>query len=100
MKAIRNISQLARKITHAALPSCRVFLGVKHEIFNLFPIRLAPLGQSGSAGSKCLPEVLLGAELSGLAVLNSLLDGEHDGGVLVLEVHAEKERFVTRKFNN
>ena len=41
------------------------------------------------SGQECLPEVLLGAELSGLAVLNSLLDGEHDGGVLVGEVHAE-----------
>ena len=86
---MRKILQLARTITHAGLSSCRVFPDVKHEIFNLFPIRLAPLGQSGSAGSRCLPEVLLGAELSGLAVLNSLLDGEHDGSVLVLEVHSE-----------
>ena len=38
-----------------------------------------------------LPDVLLRAEVSGLSVLDSLLDGEHDGGVLVLEVHAEKE---------
>ena len=31
-------------------------------------------------------------------MLHGLLDGEHHGGVLVLEVHAEKERIVTRRF--
>lgn len=30
----RSRSVLSRTITHAALPSCRVFLGVEHEIFN------------------------------------------------------------------
>merc|ERR1719273_2697724 len=34
MEGVRKISVLSRTITHAALPSCRVFLGVEHEIFN------------------------------------------------------------------
>ena len=34
MEGMRKISLLSRTITHAALPSCRVFLGVEHEIFN------------------------------------------------------------------
>ena len=69
------------------------------------PIRWAFLGQTVASVSRrwtgeCLPLVLVSTQGSGLAVLHGLLDGEHDGGVLVLEVHAEKERFVTRKFNN
>ena len=34
MEGMRKISLVSRTITHAALPSCRVFLGVEHEIFN------------------------------------------------------------------
>ena len=34
MEGMRKISLLSRSFTHAALPSCRVFLGVEHEIFN------------------------------------------------------------------
>ena len=34
MEGMRKISLLARTITHAALPSCLVFQGVEHEIFN------------------------------------------------------------------
>ena len=34
MEGMRKTSLLSRSFTHAALPSCRVFLGVEHEIFN------------------------------------------------------------------
>ena len=44
---IGKVLRLARTFTHAALPSSRVFLGVKHEIFNRVRFRWADLGYRG-----------------------------------------------------
>ena len=62
MEGMRKISLLWRTITHAALPSCRVFLGVEHEIFNQTKVKtfvqsvgliLVRLGLQSAAGRRC-----------------------------------------------
>ena len=61
MEGMRKISVLSRTITHAALPSCRVFLGVEHEIFNQTKVKtfvqsvgliLVRLGLQSAAGRR------------------------------------------------